>query len=98
MKKHFIVLIALLATLAFVSLSCEKENTIKVSGKIVTYNKGDNKITVKAPRGRQYNFEIADYAEIKGDVVKDGEATVKYKIEGTKMIVVSIDAAPPKKR
>jgi hypothetical protein len=119
MKKSLIIVVALLAMVAFVSgvvaqtpapapatpaPAPEKAKTekpkapkaLKASGTIAAYEAG-KMIKVKGAKDKEWTFDIAPDAKIKGEPKEGAKATVMYKKDGDKMVATSISVAAAKK-
>lgn len=110
MKKFLVILVALLAMVAFVSgvvaqekkaapaaekPKVEKPKVPKATGTVVAYEAGKT-IKVKA-KDKELTFDIAADAKVKGEVKEGAKVTVSYKKEGDKMIATGISVPAPKK-
>ena len=109
MKKYLVVLIALLAMVAFVSgvVAQQKPETpqsqkhkgpkaMHFKGTVAAYEAG-KMITVKGAKGKEMTLDVAADAKIKGEVKEGAKVTVMYKKDGDKMVATSISAGAPKK-
>jgi uncharacterized protein YxeA len=69
---------------------------MKAMGTIAAYEAG-KMIKVKGAKEKEWTFDIAPDAKIKGEPKEGAKATVMYKKEGDKMVATSIAVAAPKK-
>lgn len=111
MKKALVILIALLALVAFTGgvMAQEKKEApapaaaekpkapkvLKATGAVVAYEAGKS-IKIKV-KDKEMAFDIAPDAKIKGEVKEGAKATVSYKKEADKMVATAITVAAPKK-
>lgn len=98
MKRFLIMLVALVAVLAFVSgaFAAEKKAAApKTSGTVIAYEEGKT-ITIKGAKDRELAFDIAPDATVKGEVKEGAKVTVMYKKDGDKMVATAI-SVPAKK-
>ena len=116
MRKLLVVLVALFATVAFVSgvVAQEKKaetqapaaekaqaekpkasKPMRAYGAVEAYEAGKT-IKVKGAKEKEWTFDIAPDAKVKGEVKEGAKVRVMYKTEGDKKIATSI-AAPAKK-
>ncbi len=63
--------------------------TIKALGTVSAYEAG-KMITVKGKKNKEWTFDIAPDAKIKGEPKEGAKVTVMYKKEGDKMVASSI--------
>ncbi len=122
MKRTLIVLVALLAMVAFVvgAVAQEKKapapapapaapaaekakadkpkapKAMKASGTVAAYEAG-KMIKVKGAKDKEWSFDIAPDAKVKGEVKEGAKVTVMYKKDGDKMVATSIAVAAAKK-
>jgi hypothetical protein len=117
MKKSLIIVVALLAMVAFVGgvVAQEKKapapaaapapapekaakapKALKASGTVAAYEAG-KMIKVKGSKDKEWTFDIAPGAKIKGEPKEGSKATVMYKKDGDKMVATSISVAAAKK-
>ena len=121
MKKSLIIVIALVAMVAFVggvvaqqpaktapaptAPAPEKAKTekpakapkaMKASGAVAAYEAG-KMIKVKGSKDKEWTFDIAPDAKIKGEPKEGAKVTVMYKKDGDKMVATSISVAAAKK-
>jgi Cu/Ag efflux protein CusF len=69
---------------------------MKAYGTVVAYEVGKT-IKVKGKKEKEWTFDIAPDAKIKGKVKEGGKVRVVYKKEGDKMVATSISVATAKK-
>ena len=69
---------------------------MKAVGTIAAYEAG-KMIQVKGKKDKEWTFDIAPDAKIKGEPKEGAKATVMYKKEGDKMVATSISVATAKK-
>lgn len=69
---------------------------MKAWGTIAAYEAG-KMIKVKGAKEKEWTFDIAPDAKIKGEPKEGARATVMYKKEGDKMVATSISVAVAKK-
>ena len=122
MKKSLIILIALVAMVAFVGgvvaqtpapapapaapapapekAKMEKPakapKAMKAFGAVAAYEAG-KMIKVKGAKDKEWTFDIAPDAKIKGEPKEGAKVTVMYKKDGDKMVATSISVAAAKK-
>jgi len=122
MKKSLIIVVALLAMVAFVggvvaqekkapapaaapAPAPEKAKTekpakapkaMKASGTVAAYEAG-KMIKVKGAKEKEWTFDIAPDAKIKGEPKEGAKVTVMYKKDGDKMVATSISVAATKR-
>ena len=112
-KKFLIVLIALFATVAFVSgvVAQQKPETPAAAPKAekhkapkamhfkgtVAAYEAGKMIKVKGHKEKEMTFDVAADAKIKGEVKEGAKVKVLYKKDGDKMVATSISAPAPKK-
>jgi hypothetical protein len=122
MKKSLIIVIALVAMVAFVGgvvaqtpapapapaapapapekAKMEKPakapKAMKASGAVAAYEAG-KMIKVKGAKDKEWTFDIAPDAKIKGEPKEGAKVTVMYKKDGDKMVATSISVAAAKK-
>jgi hypothetical protein len=119
MKKSLIIVIALVAMVAFVGgvvaqtpapaptapapapekAKMEKPKApkaMKASGAVAAYEAG-KMIKVKGAKDKEWTFDIAPDAKIKGEPKEGAKVTVMYKKDGDKMVATSIAVAAAKK-
>jgi hypothetical protein len=105
MRKFLIILVALFAMVAFASgvvaqekkaeqpaPVAEKAKAVKAMrtfGTVSAYEAGKT-ITVKGKKEKEWTFDIAPDAKIKGEVKEGAKVQVRYKKDGDKMIATSI--------
>jgi Cu/Ag efflux protein CusF len=105
MRKILIILVALFAMVAFASgvIAQEKKaeqpapaaekakavKAIRAFGTVSAYEAGKT-ITVKGKKEKEWTFDIAPDAKIKGEVKEGAKVQVMYKKDGDKMIATSI--------
>lgn len=70
--------------------------TMRASGIVSAYQAG-KMIKMKGAKEKEWIFDIAPDAKIKGEVKEGDKAAVRYKKEGDKMIATYISAVAPKK-
>jgi len=70
--------------------------TMRAYGTIAAYEAGKT-IKVKGAKEKEWTFDIAPDAKIKGEVKEGAKVRVVYKKEDDKMVATSISAASPKK-
>ena len=111
MRKILIILVALFAMVAFASgvIAQEKKaeqpapaaekakavKAIRAFGTVSAYEAGKT-ITVKGKKEKEWTFDIAPDAKIKGEVKEGAKVQVRYKKEGDKMIATSIAVSAKK--
>ena len=69
---------------------------MKASGTVAAYEAG-KMIKVKGAKDKEWTFDIAADAKIKGEVKEGAKATVIYKKDGDKMVATAINVAAAKK-
>jgi hypothetical protein len=69
---------------------------LKASGTVAAYEAG-KMIKVKGAKDKEWTFEIAADAKIKGEVKEGAKVTVTYKKDGDKMIATAISGPAIKK-
>jgi len=69
---------------------------LKASGTVAAYEAG-KMIKVKGAKEKEWTFEIAADAKIKGEVKEGAKVTVTYKKDGDKMIATAISGPAIKK-
>jgi len=99
MKKLFIVLIALLTVVAFVSVSdgAGKPKAMKASGEVTAYDAEGKTITIKGAKA-DMTFAIAPDAKVMPEVKVGAKVTVMYTKAGDTMTASSIKAAAAKRK
>jgi hypothetical protein len=110
MKKMLIVMVALIAMVAFVGgvMAQDKTTTttttttkhpkaMKFTGMVAGYEAG-KMIKVKGAKDKEMSFDIAADAKVKGEVKDGAKVTVTYKKDGDKMMATGIAVAPEKKK
>ena len=103
MKRAMVVMVALLAMVAFVSgvmaqapAQTKKPKALKFGGAVVGYEAG-KMIQVKRDSGTEMTFSITKNTQMQGEVKEGAKATVTYKKDGDKMVATAIAVAPGKK-
>jgi hypothetical protein len=122
MKKSLIIVVALLAMVAFVGgvVAQEKKapapaaapapapekakmdkpakapKAMKATGVIAGYEAG-KMIKVKGTKDKEWTFDVAPDAKVKGEPKEGANVTVMYKKDGDKMVATSISVAAAKK-
>jgi hypothetical protein len=122
MKKSLIIVVALLAMVAFVGgvVAQEKKapapaaapapapekakmdkpakapKAMKATGVIAGYEAG-KMIKVKGKKDKEWTFDVAPDAKVKGEPKEGANVTVMYKKDGDKMVATSISVAAAKK-
>ena len=98
MKKLFIVLIALLTVVAFLSVSDAgaKPKAMKASGEVTAYDAGKT-IPIKGAKA-DMTFAITADTKVTGEVKEGAKVTVMYTKAGDTMTATSIQAATAKKK
>ncbi len=69
---------------------------MKASGTVAAYEAG-KMIKVKGAKDKEWSFDIAPDAKVKGEVKEGAKVTVMYKKDGDKMVATSIAVAAAKK-
>ena len=69
---------------------------MKASGAVAAYEAG-KMIKVKGAKDKEWTFDIAPDAKIKGEPKEGAKVTVMYKKDGDKMVATSISVAAAKK-
>jgi len=69
---------------------------MKASGMIAAYEAG-KMIKVKGKKDKEWTFDVAPDAKIKGEPKEGANVTVMYKKDGDKMVATSISVAAAKK-
>jgi Na+-transporting methylmalonyl-CoA/oxaloacetate decarboxylase gamma subunit len=69
---------------------------MKASGTVAAYEAG-KMIKVKGAKDKEWSFDIAPDAKVKGEVKEGAKVTVLYKKDGDKMVATSIAVAAAKK-
>ena len=69
---------------------------MKASGAVAAYEAG-KMIKVKGSKDKEWTFDIAPDAKIKGEPKEGAKVTVMYKKDGDKMVATSISVAAAKK-
>ena len=69
---------------------------MKASGTVVAYEAG-KMIKVKGAKDKEWSFDIAPDAKVKGEAKQGAKVTVMYKKDGDKMVATSISVATAKK-
>jgi len=69
---------------------------MKASGAVAAYEAG-KMIKVKGSKDKEWAFDIAPDAKIKGEPKQGAKVTVMYKKDGDKMVATSISVAAAKK-
>ena len=69
---------------------------MKASGTIAAYEAG-KMIKVKGAKDKDWSFDIAPDAKVKGEAKQGAKVTVMYKKDGDKMVATSISVAAAKK-
>ncbi|MCX5906093.1 MAG: hypothetical protein NTY64_02605 [Deltaproteobacteria bacterium] len=67
----------------------------KASGTVAAFEAGKT-IKVKGAKDKEWNFDIAPDAKIKGELKEGAKVTVSYKKDGDKMIATAITVAKAK--
>lgn len=98
MKKLFIVMIALLTAVAFVSVSgaADKPKAMSASGAVVKYEAGKT-ITIKGEKA-DMAFKIAADAKVTGEIKEGAKVTVSYTKAGDEMTATAISAGAAKEK
>jgi hypothetical protein len=124
MKKSLIMVVALLAMVAFVGgvmaqqkapapapatpapapapekakmdKPAKAPKAMKATGVIAGYEAG-KMIKVKGKKDKEWTFDVAPDAKIKGEPKEGANVTVMYKKDGDKMVATSISVAAAKK-
>jgi hypothetical protein len=68
---------------------------MKASGTVAAFEAGKT-IKVKGAKDKEWNFDIAPDAKIKGEVKEGAKVTVSYKKDGDKMVATAITVAKAK--
>jgi hypothetical protein len=110
MKKMLIVMVALIAMVAFVGgvMAQDKTTTttttttkhpkaMKFTGMVAGYEAG-KMIKVKGAKDKEMSFDIAADAKVKGEVKDGAKVTVTYKKDGDKMMATGIAVGAEKKK
>lgn len=101
MKKAFLVLMGLLAVLAFTSEviaaqpSTTKSQVLKASGTVLAYDPGIM-VVIKTSKGKEMHFDLAANAKVGSKVDRGSKVTVSYKKQGQKLVASAV-AVPTKK-
>jgi len=69
---------------------------MKASGTVAAYEAG-KMIKVKGAKDKEWSFDIAPDAKVKGEAKQGAKVTVMYKKDGDKMVATSISVATAKK-
>jgi hypothetical protein len=110
MKKMLIVMVALIAMVAFVGgvMAQDKTTTttttttkhpkaMKFTGMVAGYEAG-KMIKVKGAKDKEMSFDIAADAKVKGEVKDGAKVTVTYQKGGDKMMATGIAVGAEKKK
>jgi len=113
MKRMLIIMVALLAMVAFASgvmaqapaapapaPAPEKPKMakpMKFWGTVAAYEAG-KMITVKGRKDKEMAFDVTGDTKMKGEVKEGVKVTVMYKKDGDKMTATSISVNPPPKK
>jgi hypothetical protein len=105
MKRILVVMVALLAMVAFASgviaqapaktekPKAEKTRVLRFGGTVVVYEAG-KMIKVKRSDEREMTFNVTKDTQMKGEVKEAAKVIVVYKEEGDKLVATSIAVGP----